>query len=66
MQPAAALPSNAACSRSPHREGKQMQIAMIGVGKMGLQMARHLAAAGHTVVVHDNSRADTGRCGRWC
>jgi 3-hydroxyisobutyrate dehydrogenase-like beta-hydroxyacid dehydrogenase len=32
-----------------------MQIAMIGVGKMGLQMARHLAGAGHAVVVHDNS-----------
>lgn len=32
-----------------------MQIAMIGAGKMGLQMARHLAAAGHTVAVHDNN-----------
>ncbi|MFT5535519.1 MAG: 3-hydroxyisobutyrate dehydrogenase-like beta-hydroxyacid dehydrogenase [Candidatus Paceibacteria bacterium] len=32
-----------------------MRIAMIGVGKMGLQMARHLAAGGYAVVVHDNS-----------
>ena len=34
-----------------------MRIAMIGAGKMGLQMARHLAAAGHVVAVHDNSPA---------
>lgn len=32
-----------------------MQLAMIGAGKMGLQMARHLAAAGHAVAVHDSS-----------
>lgn len=34
-----------------------MRIAVIGAGKMGLQMARHLAAAGHWVTVHDNSPA---------
>jgi 3-hydroxyisobutyrate dehydrogenase-like beta-hydroxyacid dehydrogenase len=34
-----------------------MRIAMIGAGKMGLQMARHMAAAGHGVVVYDNSGA---------
>jgi len=32
-----------------------MQVTVIGVGKMGLQMARHIAAAGHAVVVYDNS-----------
>lgn len=31
-----------------------MRIAMIGAGKMGLEMARHLAAAGHAVAVYDN------------
>ena len=34
-----------------------MNIAMIGAGKMGLPMARHLAAAGHTVAVYDRSEA---------
>lgn len=34
-----------------------MNIAMIGAGKMGLPMARHLAAAGHTVSVYDRSEA---------
>ena len=32
-----------------------MRVTVIGVGKMGLQMARHLAAAGHVVAVYDNS-----------
>ena len=32
-----------------------MQVTVIGVGKMGLPMARHIAAAGHAVVVYDNS-----------
>ncbi|RYF77754.1 MAG: NAD(P)-dependent oxidoreductase [Comamonadaceae bacterium] len=34
-----------------------MHIAMIGAGKMGLPMARHLAAAGHAVAVYDRSEA---------
>ncbi len=34
-----------------------MNIALIGVGKMGLPMARHLAAAGHRLTVHDTSAA---------
>lgn len=34
-----------------------MNIALIGAGKMGLPMARHLAAAGHTVSVYDRSEA---------
>lgn len=33
-----------------------MKLAVIGVGKMGLPMARHLAAAGHAVTVHDSSQ----------
>ena len=36
-----------------------MKIALIGAGKMGLPMATHLAAAGHSVVAHD-----TGAAGR--
>lgn len=32
-----------------------MKLAVIGVGKMGLPMARHVLAAGHAVVVFDNS-----------
>jgi 3-hydroxyisobutyrate dehydrogenase-like beta-hydroxyacid dehydrogenase len=32
-----------------------MKIAFIGVGKMGLPMARHLAAAGHSVIAYDTS-----------
>jgi 3-hydroxyisobutyrate dehydrogenase-like beta-hydroxyacid dehydrogenase len=32
-----------------------MQIAFIGAGKMGLPMARHLAAAGHTLMVADSA-----------
>ena len=32
-----------------------MRVTVIGVGKMGLQMARHLAAAGYVVAVYDNS-----------
>ncbi len=38
-----------------------MNIAMIGAGKMGLPMARHLAAAGHTVSVYDRSEAAQAR-----
>ena len=34
-----------------------MKVALIGAGKMGLPMAQHLKAAGHTVLVHDNSEA---------
>lgn len=34
-----------------------MKIALIGAGKMGLPMATHLAAAGHTVRVHDTHAA---------
>lgn len=34
-----------------------MQIALIGAGKMGLQMGRHLAAAGHALLVYDHSSA---------
>ncbi|HEX7892403.1 MAG TPA: NAD(P)-dependent oxidoreductase [Ramlibacter sp.] len=34
-----------------------MKLAVIGVGKMGLPMARHLAAAGHALAVFDNSEA---------
>lgn len=34
-----------------------MKVAVIGVGKMGLPMARHLRAAGHAVVVYDRSEA---------
>lgn len=34
-----------------------MNIAMIGAGKMGLPMARHLAAGGHTVWVYDRGEA---------
>ncbi|MEJ8859246.1 NAD(P)-dependent oxidoreductase [Variovorax robiniae] len=38
-----------------------MNIAMIGVGKMGLPMARHLAAAGHILSVYDrNEPAQAG------
>lgn len=32
-----------------------MKVHVIGVGKMGLPMARHLAAAGHSVTVNDPS-----------
>ena len=32
-----------------------MQVTVIGIGKMGLPMARHIATAGHAVVVYDNS-----------
>jgi 3-hydroxyisobutyrate dehydrogenase-like beta-hydroxyacid dehydrogenase len=32
-----------------------MKVHFIGVGKMGLPMATHLAAAGHTVTVSDPS-----------
>ena len=32
-----------------------MQVTVIGVGKMGLPMARHIAEAGHAVVVYDDS-----------
>jgi len=34
-----------------------MKIALIGAGKMGLPMAAHLAAAGHSLVVHDMAAA---------
>ena len=34
-----------------------MKIHVIGVGKMGLPMARHLLAAGHVVTVEDPSTA---------
>lgn len=34
-----------------------MKLHFIGVGKMGLPMARHLAAAGHSVTVSDPSEA---------
>lgn len=34
-----------------------MKLAVIGVGRMGLPLARHLAAAGHAVTVHDSSEA---------
>src|SRR4051812_31316506 len=45
----------AAYHRALHREGDIMQIAFIGAGKMGLPMARHLAAAGHAVTVADSA-----------
>ena len=38
-----------------------MNIALIGAGKMGLPMARHLAAAGHAVAVYD--RSETAQAG---
>jgi 3-hydroxyisobutyrate dehydrogenase len=34
-----------------------VKVALIGAGKMGLPMARHLQAAGHAVLVHDTSEA---------
>jgi 6-phosphogluconate dehydrogenase len=34
-----------------------MQLAMIGLGRMGANMARRLLAGGHEVVVHDRTRA---------
>lgn len=40
-----------------------MKLAVIGVGKMGLPMARHLAAAGHAVAVHDSSEAARAQAG---
>src|SRR5688572_25102295 len=33
-----------------------MQLAMIGLGRMGANMARRLMAGGHEVVAHDRSR----------
>ena len=36
-------------------EDLDMQVTVIGIGKMGLPMARHIATAGHAVVVYDNS-----------
>ena len=38
-------------------EDLDMQVTVIGIGKMGLPMARHIATAGHAVVVYDNSAA---------
>lgn len=34
-----------------------MKVALIGAGRMGLPMAQHLQAAGHTLLVHDSSEA---------
>ena len=33
-----------------------MELAMVGLGRMGLNMAHRLTRAGHTVVAHDRSR----------
>jgi 3-hydroxyisobutyrate dehydrogenase-like beta-hydroxyacid dehydrogenase len=40
-----------------------LKLAVIGVGKMGLPMARHLAAAGHAVAVFDNSESARTQAG---
>ena len=38
-----------------------MKIALVGAGKMGLPMAQHLQAAGHTLLVHDSSEPARAR-----
>ncbi len=42
-----------------------MQVTVIGIGKMGLPMARHIATAGHAVVVYDNSAVARESARRW-
>ena len=37
----------------PHATGRA--VAMLGLGRMGLPMARHIATAGHRVVAFDSS-----------
>ena len=34
-----------------------MKVVLVGAGKMGLPIARHIAGAGHALLVHDNSAA---------
>ena len=34
-----------------------MQIGMVGLGRMGANLARRLSRAGHSCVVHDRSEA---------
>jgi len=41
-----------------------MQIAMIGLGRIGANMARRLLAGGHDVVAHNRSRAPTDTLAR--
>ena len=36
-----------------------MQIGMVGLGRMGANLARRLSRAGHSCVVHDRSEAAT-------
>ncbi|HNP71265.1 MAG TPA: NAD(P)-binding domain-containing protein, partial [Kouleothrix sp.] len=38
-------------------EEKRMQLGMIGLGRMGLNMARRLIGGGHTVVGYDRAPA---------
>src|SRR4051794_35192277 len=37
-----------------------MQLGVVGLGRMGANIARRLARAGHACVVHDRSEAATG------
>jgi 3-hydroxyisobutyrate dehydrogenase-like beta-hydroxyacid dehydrogenase len=41
--------------RGDNNQEDFMEVGFIGVGRMGLPMARHLIAAGHTVLAFDNS-----------
>src|SRR5689334_18726175 len=38
-----------------NHEGTPMQLGMIGLGRMGANMARRLMRAGHAIVAHDTS-----------
>jgi predicted homoserine dehydrogenase-like protein len=41
------------CDGADFNQGKQMQIGMIGLGRMGANMVRRLMQGGHECVVRD-------------
>src|SRR6058998_183308 len=42
-----------------------MKISFIGLGSMGLPMARHLLQAGHTLTVYNRTRARADQLKQW-
>ena len=61
--PAARWPWSGAAQSSTARQGYEMQLGMIGLGRMGANMVRRLMTAGHECVVFDVS-ADAVRPAR--
>ena len=52
------MPLRQQCRHDPsaltaHRKASQMQLVMIGLGRMGASMLRRLLKRGHVCVVHD-------------